>query len=193
MTITFDPAAHAYTIDGQPVPNVTSILRAVLRPAYIGATDWHMERGRIVHQCAAMIADGIPFVHDPAIDGQVRACRGWFEMRKPEVIATEHRVGRSEPIPYAGTLDLLCRIAGKVWIIDWKASPSPCDQWQLAAYAWALEASSSVKADFGLVVQLTESGTPREGKPVNLRTVTNEWRSVLNVYTMMQREGMINE
>lgn len=53
---TFDPSTHTYKINDRPVPGVTSVLRDLI-PGW-SASDWHLNRGRIVHQCAAGIARG---------------------------------------------------------------------------------------------------------------------------------------
>ncbi len=62
----------------------------------------------------------------------------WFEETQPEVIDFEYTVW-NEKYRYAGTVDLKCRIAGKVWGIDFKTS---LDIWpphvlQISAYKHA--------------------------------------------------------
>jgi hypothetical protein len=189
-SIDFDAVTHTYTCCGAVYPSVTQILKAVMPVIYHGATEWHMARGTIVHECAAMIARGIRFVNDPQIDGEVAACRAWFAMRKPVVHSVERRVWRCAPIQYAGTLDLLCEIRGALWIVDWKGSASPRDQWQLGGYADAL-ADEGIEVRHGMVVVLDDGGKPKEGKAVDLRRARNEWRSILNVYAMRKREGIL--
>jgi len=183
----FNPHTHTYTIARKPVPSVTQIIKAVIGQKYY-ATDWHMERGTIVHQCAAMLCKGIRFGHDPQIDGYVQAVKTWLEIRKPEIMYVERRMF-SERFGYAGTCDLICKIDGKSFVVDWKGCPSPVDQWQLAAYSeLACEG-----INWGFVVALSNDGKPKEGKPVDLKRARNEWRSVLNVYKMKDREGLTNE
>jgi hypothetical protein len=59
----------------------------------------------------------------------------WFEEAKPEVIASEFTVW-NEYFRYAGTVDLLCRIKGRTWLIDFKTSPNiwPSMELQVSAY-----------------------------------------------------------
>ena len=184
-----DEGSHEYRKDGTVFPSVTQIIKSVIHVQYQGATDWHMERGRAVHACAAMICQGVSFVHDQQIEGQVKACREWMAARKPVAEAVEHRVWRDTPIPYAGTLDLLCRMNGLLHLVDWKGSASPWDQWQLGGYADALS-FEGIEVRRGLIVELNEDGTYREGKPIDLKRARNEWRSVLNVWSMMKREKL---
>jgi hypothetical protein len=148
-----------------------------------------MDRGTVVHQCAAMLCQGIRFTHDPQIDGQVTAARAWLAMRKPEIVCVERLVWRDDPIPYAGTLDLICMLQGRLWLCDWKGSASAWDQWQIGGYAYALEAEGH-RPEKGMTITLDESGKPKESKAIDIRKAVNEWKSILNVYAMMKREGL---
>lgn len=186
----FDADEHTYTLGGAVLPSVTGIIRRVMQTSYGSADEWHLARGRAVHACAEMIGRGVSFESDPQIRGRVAACRAWYAMRKPEVVDVERMVWRVSPIPYAGTLDLLCRIRGELWIIDWKSTASAWDKWQLGGYADAL-AEDGIEVKKGLVVTLNDDGTPKEGAPVDLRRARNEWRSILNVYQMTKREGLL--
>jgi hypothetical protein len=180
-------AGHVYRLDGVVLPSVTQILQSVLNIQYWGATEWHLERGHIVHQCAAMIARGEDFEHDPQIDGQVQACRAWFADRRPMVIGVERMVIGDG---YAGTYDLLCSFGGKVWLLDWKATDAPQYRWQLGAYADA-DGMAGCNLQQGMTVELGENGKYKEGKKVDLRRARIEWRNILNVYKMKVREGLL--
>jgi hypothetical protein len=59
----------------------------------------------------------------------------WFRETKPEIIASEFTVW-NEKYRYAGTVDLLCRIGGAPWLIDFKTSPHiwPSMELQVSAY-----------------------------------------------------------
>jgi hypothetical protein len=189
--VAFDEAPHTYTHAGERLPSVTEILGEVLRPSYYGATEWHMERGRIVHQCAAMLCRGERFEHDPQIDGQVQACRAWLAARNPDIMAVELRVARlTGGVRYAGTLDLLATMQGRLCIVDWKATDAPQYRWQLAAYADAL-ADDGLAVRDGLTVELGADGKWKEGERVDIKSAIAEWRNILNVYGLKRREGMI--
>ncbi len=62
----------------------------------------------------------------------------WFNETRPEIIAVEYTVW-NEHYRYAGTVDLKCRIDGKVWIIDLKTSADiwPPHELQVSAYKHA--------------------------------------------------------
>ena len=59
----------------------------------------------------------------------------WFEETKPEVIGFEFTVW-NEKYRYAGTVDLLCKIGRRHWLIDFKTSASiwPSMRLQVSAY-----------------------------------------------------------
>ena len=70
----------------------------------------------------------------------------WFKEVKPEVIAKETVVW-SDKYNYAGTIDLVCKIDGKVWIVDYKTGQYvwPEYELQLSAYRQALTEDVSMK------------------------------------------------
>ena len=194
----FKADSHTYTLDGANVPSVTGIIKEVIGTDYHGATDWHMQRGSIIHECAAIMAEGKRFADvDPRIAGHVEQLANWYDKRGAEIVTVECPVAVRGPIPYAGTLDLLARIDGKMILADWKCTHSPWDQWQLGAYAMAFESVRSDDFDgiespkLGMILELTgKGGLPKEHGGIKLRQAINEWRSILNVYAMKQREGI---
>ena len=64
----------------------------------------------------------------------------WFNSVKPEILATEITVVNKEQ-NYAGTVDFVARIDGKVWLIDFKTSQNvwPSYELQVSAYKHALK------------------------------------------------------
>ena len=67
---------------------------------------------------------------------------------KPELISTEEFVF-SDEYRYAGTADLVCKINGEVWLIDFKTSNSLHKSYdlQLASYAKALKESKGIEIE----------------------------------------------
>jgi len=189
----FNPATHRYQINGRPVPSVTTVLADIL-PAW-KAGEWYLQRGTAVHACAAMVARGHEFEHDPAIDGQVRACRKWFADFAPKVEAVEAQV-YSLQYQFAGTLDLLAYVDGRLTVVDWKASISPAVHYQLAAYALAYEEQHKVKVVQGVAVALLDTGAYKLGLTVsgtNFGRAKREWLSILNVYSMRRKHKITEE
>jgi len=186
MILTFDHEKHEYRIDGARVPSVTQIIWDVL-PGY-EAGEWYLERGTAVHACAAMIAQGLDFDYDPAISGQVAACRRFFAEVKPDVIKVEHQVV-SDSYRFAGTLDLLAIVNDKLVVIDWKAHVDERCGWQLAAYAMCLHNSYIPAVKTGYGVQLNEDGTYKI-TPFKLATYAREFLAMRAVFGIRERMGL---
>jgi len=178
---TFDPIAHKYTIDGRPVPSVTQIIQAILGEAIWHASDWHKERGSAVHACAAMIARGKKFEHDPQIAGQVRACRKFFAENDVDVLEVEQPI-YSTRYMFAGTMDLY---EGDC-IIDWKSALSPVAEIQVGGYA-----IERPKAKWGMIVALKENGKYKAGEMFKLERRKQEFLALRSVFGIRQRLGLI--
>lgn len=188
--LTFNENKHKYAINGRAVPGVTDMLDAVLGEPINRATDWHLGRGKAVHAAAALIAQGKEFEFDPQIEGYVRAIRKFFADEKPEVIKVEMRVC-SELYQYAGTLDLLCVIRGKVCILDWKNSleEERC-KLQLGLYSLALKVDNK-PVRWGIAVELHDDGSYRTPGLWDLRRAQQEALAIRTVYGILERMGRI--
>lgn len=186
-TTRFDEAAHQYfiTTNGveRQVPSVTEVLRTTLDEAIWKAREFFLGRGRAIHACAALIARGRAFTNDPAITGQVEACRKFFRDMKPVVLGVEEQV--YFPIyNCAGTRDLRCIISGKTVILDWKSSLSEVAEIQVGAYA--LDNS----ARWGMVVALKEDGTYKTGGLFKVERRKQEFLALLSTYMIRKRLGI---
>lgn len=180
----FDEDAHRYFLDGRELPGVTRVL-ADLLPTW-KATEWHLQRGRAVHACCAMVAHGIDFTNDPRIDGQVAACRRFFREVRPIVYGIEQQVC-SKLYRYAGTLDLFAEIAGRKCIVDYKATLTATVPIQCAAYALTFDSTGPA---WGVGVELHEDGTYRMSETYKLKTYGQEWLALLTAYNVRQRLGV---
>jgi hypothetical protein len=190
VTLTFDPATHTYRLNNSPVPSVTQILRAVFPTMYAGIRDaaYAMQKGQAVHAAAALIARDNLGTYDPQIEGQVAACRKWFTDTGAVPMEVEKPVGH-ELYRYAGTVDLVAKIGGKLVIVDWKATVTPHCQWQLGAY----EAAGRFGAKVGIAVQLNADGTYNTGGPWDMVKAGREFAIIRSEYGMREREGLIQK
>ena len=182
---TFDDATHTYAIDGRKVPSVTQVLNDLIPGFKAGA--WYLNRGQAVHACAALIAQGVAFDHDPAINGQVRAVRRFFAEVKPTVLSVERQVysARSQ---YAGTLDLLADINGRWTVIDFKASESAALPYQLAAYSIALPPDQQTRYGCGVIIN--EDGSYKMIKVFDLRLYQQGFLALLTAYNIRRQAGI---
>ena len=69
--------------------------------------------------------------------GAIMSLVEWVDTVNIEVLATEV-TAFNDMHHYAGTVDLICRIDGQIWVIDYKTSPSiwPSHEIQLSSYKY---------------------------------------------------------
>ena len=146
-------------------------------------------KSRFPRASAAFLARGNPFEGDPRIAGQVEAIRRFLREVKPEILAVETQVF-SERYQYAGTLDLACRIDGRLLVADYKASLTPSTIYQLAAYAGACPGG---EYKHGVGVEIHEDGTYKMSETWELKRPFQEWLSLLSAYRIRERCGCLNK
>lgn len=186
MIANYNPDKHEYQLGTRKVPSVTKVIDVAIGGAY-KADPWYLERGNAVHQAAAFICQGKEFECDPRIAGYVAACKKFIEQVHPVVLDVELIVSNST-YQYAGRLDLLCKINGKLTIVDWKSGSMDVDRVmiQLGGYSQAHES----KPDFGMGVELHEDGTYKTTAHLSLKQSRNEFLACRTVYGIKERMGL---
>lgn len=142
--IVFNEARHEYRVGGHIVPSVTQIL-SILQdfgsvPADVLARA--AEFGTHVHQAIDLHNKGVldEGALDPALAPYLAAWRSFLRDSGAEVLASEVRVYHPGH-HYAGTLDTLVRLSGKVALLDIKTGQLPRSVGpQLIAYVEAYHA-----------------------------------------------------
>jgi len=136
--MTYDPETHTYfDASGARLPSVTQILQAAGLcgdPRFYRAGS--ADRGSRVHLALEEIVKyGDTILDDEEIRPYVDSFREWLAKLSPRPIQAEVKVEGSDPIPYAGTVDLL----PEGMLIDYKTgSPASWHRVQLCAYGLAL-------------------------------------------------------
>ena len=112
----------------------------------------------------------------------------WFQQVKPEVIASEYTVW-NEHFRYAGTVDLKCRIDGKVWIIDFKTSADiwPPMELQVTAYKHADPAPESQRRKIRLGI-LQVGYRRNKTKKWKFTEVKDQWPLFLAARKIWEKE-----
>ena len=189
---------HVYrTPDNRIVPGVTGILSDVMGDQWAGrATQYHLDRGNAAHALYAILGRGEDlglYEVDPALDGYVRQWRKWAAAVGPDICIVERAV-HSAVNDYAGTLDAIAMISSKRTIIDYKATATRRDIWQMALYAAAWTEESGIKIVQAIGVQITADSW-RMSEPVR----GPEWErakrqalAVRTVWGMMEAEGTVS-
>lgn len=126
--ITFDAAAHRYTVDGGYVPSVSTILKAALTFAGVPADvlELALQRGTAVHRAVEL--DVLGTLDEATVDPRVAPYLAqWRKFRRDSgwtPIGVEVRCA-SARFGYAGTLDQLGRLPrthGRTSLLDLKTS-----------------------------------------------------------------------
>ena len=198
MNLKFDEKAHRYTINGKPVPGVTTVLREAGLMDLRFADELAMGRGTAVHE---EIEKDARAEIEGRIDVEVRVehllgsnpltpyFRAWQEFKrqsKIEILETEERVG-NEVYRYAGTVDLRVKLYKEESIIDIKTGgKSPWHPLQTAGYA---ECYDRPLRRFALYLRKDESysfveHTTREDRYVFLAALSiARWKQIHGVVT----------
>ncbi len=111
----------------------------ILTDAPNAARDTAAVRGTRVHALADRLAHGDKISVPDELAGHVEACVKFLDDWDAETLLTETPV-ISRRWSYGGTLDLVARLAGKTWLLDFKTSRSGAfgdTAFQIAAYRYA--------------------------------------------------------
>lgn len=165
--LSFEERTHTYTLEGEVIPSVTHIMGPISAAHYSNVRQDALEhaarRGTSAHNAIETYLEfGIADVSDegaPYLEAFVR----WMEDVSPEVVGAELRVYHKE-LRYAGTCDLLCKIDGKLCLVDYKTTSSVNEALcgvQLEAYARAL-ASHGVEVERKMILHLKKNSDYKE-------------------------------
>lgn len=193
-SITFDPIAHAYAMNGETVPSVTQVLQPLLllervRPEILSAA---RDFGRNLHAALAMLVRNVLDVEalDRYLVPYVNAGKRFLTETKFRVIASE-MVVYSKPLQCAGTLDLLGELRGIETVVDWKSANVvfPTVGPQTAAYEAFYRESRGGRVRQRYCVQLMPDDyrVTRLDDPADF----DIFKSALNLYHWRKRRGFI--
>jgi hypothetical protein len=159
--IDFDEAAHRYVVDGAEYPSVTQILAAAGLTDWTWCREWARERGSLVHKAIHLaLTTGLDWssVND-AFHPYISAALQVIEDLNAETVLSEGRIF-SKLYGYAGTLDWVGRVNGKLILWDWKTGPVvPAYGLQTAAYAEAYLEETGERVDRRYGARLNADGT----------------------------------
>lgn len=162
--LNFEDGPHSYTLDGDELPSVTTIMNPLSNDKYSGISERVLEkaagRGTAIHNSIENYLkfdiDDIEQEYRPYFDAFLK----FWNTFNPECIRSElhvyHKLFR-----YSGTCDLLCKIDGKLILIDYKSTADIYEMTcriQLEAY-WQALASHGIMADEKWIVHLKKDGS----------------------------------
>ena len=178
MTLYFNPEKHTYTIGNSPnsLLSVTSVLPDI--PDFLLCKQAFIEKtllGSRVHECCdtinlfykenkGVIPNKDYYQGNSTQDADIpyiNAYKQFLVDRHPVIQVSEFRTYHRK-LMYAGTIDLVAWIDGKLWIIDLKTSAqiAPYAKLQLAAYLrmWNEQADKQFRTFRRAVVHLLPNG-----------------------------------
>lgn len=188
---------HTYRVGQLEYPSVTTILRSLdLSRAYRGVSDYYRDRGRAVHKAVELVDKGTldeETLHETLIP-YVGAYRCFVKDSGYQALCWELAL-YDEKVGFAGTLDKVGRLNGRLGILDIKAASSidPAAGLQLKGYEhlWNLWNEES-PCQFRYVLQLTSDGKYQLVTKFK-DDVTIPWSSVMDVYLWKTRFAKRNE
>lgn len=190
--IEFDEATHTYRLAGRVVPSVTQILGPLYSFAGIDPLVLEAKRslGIRVHKACEALDLGVLDERslEPDVLGYLEAYKTFLDLKSPTLIACEQAVANPAE-GYAGTLDRIYAVGGRVFVTDLKATAaiSPITALQTEGYRRCVDAAG----EYGrAVLQLKPDGKP-VWREFNDPSDSAVWRSVLNVHHWRSKHGLI--
>lgn len=143
MDTQYFKSKYGYEINGFWYPKVTTICSTIAKPGLLRyyanqenfaaaqenltrASDW----GKDLHEIMERILKGEKIKISPVISPSISALEDWRRRYTVSVLDTEKRVMSKDHF-YAGTLDVLAEINGKLGILDLKTSTGIWDEHSL--------------------------------------------------------------
>ena len=161
--LSFEESTHTYKLDGVEIPSVTTIMKPLSQSLYKTVDEAVLnkaaERGTIIHNA---IENFIKFGFSDCPHEYItyfHAFLQWCKDYSVEIIQSEFKTYH-KLMKYAGTIDLICKIGGEKFIVDYKTSASVNRMLtgvQTEAYAKAFE-SHGMKIDKKAILHLTKYG-----------------------------------
>ena len=145
--IYLDEESHIYYVDGKEVPSVTTVLSPLSNVEYDKVNPSVLEqaakRGTLVHSYTEMMDyDCDPDEVEYEVVGYLKAYKDFLRDYKPEWTRIECPVAKMDTDrAYAGTIDRVGRINGKLVIVDLKtlASPTKLNKFSVCVQTWAYD------------------------------------------------------
>ncbi len=160
MRVLFHPRQHAYTIIGVGrVPSISECIANAGKTNTAFMTPEGRERGTSVHEVIHQYLTGkSKYVYfRPEYDGYWSAFKRFMAQTQFECIHSEKIVGHGQHL-YACRVDIVCRLNGRVVVVDMKTGQKGAVLWQVVANRMALS-YNGVNTDSGFALELRADGS----------------------------------
>ena len=166
----YDEQSHSYRVDGLRIPSVTRIVDGCFPKnlhewvAVVGGEEYNRitdEALRIGNDTHKFIEDFITYGHtcgdpDEHIAPSIEAFMAWDEKYQPKWMSSERKI-YCDKHKYAGTVDAVAQINGRVCVIDFKTSKKIYKPYhlQVTAYAQAIKRIDGLRRwPLGIILRL---------------------------------------
>ena len=177
----YDDKAHSYKVDGIKVPSVTRVVDGCFPK---NLTDWALSVGeeeyhRVIDEALQIGNDAHEWIeyyinsssdYDKEtrrnVDNSISAFLDWNTEFKPEWIDSERKI-YCDRFKYAGTVDAVAKINGRVCVIDFKTSKKIYKPYhlQVTAYAQAIKRIDGLRRwPLGMILRLDKETGEYEQK-----------------------------
>ena len=176
----YDEGAHSYKVDGVKVPSVTRVVDGCFPK---NLTDWALSVGKeeydnvinealeIGNHAHSWIENYIVYGHACNVPGShikpsIDAFLKWYEDVKPVWKDAERKI-YCDKYKYAGTVDAVAKINGRVCVIDFKTSKKVYKPYhlQVTAYAQAIKRIDGLRQwPLGIILRLDKETGEYEQK-----------------------------
>jgi len=194
----YDDAAHSYKVEGIKVPSVTRVVDGCF-PKHlvdwalsIGEEEYHriideaLEIGNHTHEwIEEYIYTGRCIFNEEGLgnNNSIEAFLAWEEKYKPEWLSSEQKV-YCDKYKYAGTVDAVAKINGRVCVIDFKTSKKIYKPYhlQVTAYAQAIKRIDGLKRwPLGIILRLDKETGEYDQKVFEPRDHFNTFKKCLEL------------
>jgi hypothetical protein len=193
----YDEGAHSYKVDGVKVPSVTRVVDGCFPK---NLTDWALLVGKeeydnVINEAIEIgndthkwVEDYITYGHvcsNPAdhISHPVNAFLKWNDRFKPSWNDAERKI-YCDKYKYAGTVDAVAKINGRVCVIDFKTSKKIYKPYhlQVTAYAQAIKRIDGLRQwPLGIILRLDKETGEYEQKVFEPKDHFNVFKKCLDI------------
>ena len=162
----YDEDAHSYKVDGVKVPSVTRIVDACFPKnltewaVTLGEEEYHrildeaLDIGNYTHEWIESYINEQPF--NATTNPSIKAFLNWEKVKNLEWLSSERKI-YCDRFKYAGTVDAVAKINGRVCVIDFKTSRKIYKPYhlQVTAYAQAIKRIDGLRQlPLGIILRL---------------------------------------
>ena len=192
----FHDLTHTYEVDGETLPSVSEIIRFISREVYGSVTQYTLDnacdRGKKVHKFCENLDKFGTVDCDEDLAAYVEAYMNFLKDHTVEWSIIEQSMYHKEQL-YAGTIDRVGKVDGKLSIVDIKTScviHKPLVTAQINAYAEMYEDNNADIIEQLIALQLKSDGTY---KIHEIEIDSTAFTACLTLHGVLKKKGKVKK